>query len=129
VAKGGRLTDQQEAFCLAYVANGRRNATKCYMEVFGCDKDSAESGASRVLGYAKVQEYLAKLGEKTNSPKVLSITERKEILSEIAQNGRDGERIRAIDVLNQMDSVYVQKQEVKMDNVPIVIHDDVPLDD
>jgi phage terminase small subunit len=125
-----KLTPQQKEFLTAYVANGKRNATKAYMDVYGCSKDSADSGASRVLGYASSQAFLAKLGEeaKEKSSKIIDIARRMEILSDIAENGRDNEKIRAIDVLNQMDSVYVQKQEIT-GAMPVVIRDDVPKDD
>ena len=61
---------------------------------------------------------------KTSSPKILSIKERKEILSMIAQEGRACDITRAIDLLNRMENIYVQKQEIA-GAMPVVLADNV----
>lgn len=57
---------KQEEFCRKYVENGG-NGTQAYLEVYGCDEDSARTNASRLLTNDNVQEYINELQEEARN--------------------------------------------------------------
>lgn len=127
MAKDGELTARQKMFCIHRALNGG-NGTQAYKDAgYKPSNDgSAAAAASRLLKNVKVQEMADELESETSTPFVLSIKDRKELLSKIGadKNCSANERINAIDKLNKMDGVYVQKQEITT-AVPVVIHDNV----
>jgi phage terminase small subunit len=117
------LTPKQERFCLAYSATG--NATRAYQEAYGEeDEKAAGANGARLIGNDRVSQRIEELRKETASPKILSIKERKEILTRIAQEGKACDSTRAIDLLNKMDNLYVQKQEIA-GAIPVVLNDNV----
>lgn len=122
-----KLTKKQEAFCLAYAANGG-NASKAYRDVYNSKSDEgARAGGHENLTKPHIIERIRELDEKTTVRKILSIEERKEILSEMATDPDASRRDRqnAIEILNKMGQVYIQRQEVNVSAVPVVIKDDI----
>ena len=85
----------------------------------------ASKCANKLLNIAEIKEYIATMNEKTDKSTILSITERKELLTRIAlrQEGESpSDAIRASAELSKMDGAYEpQKQEV---NTRIVIGGD-----
>ncbi len=55
------LTPNQELFCRKYVELMPRNGTKAYLEVFGCDDESAKSGAATLLALPNVASRIKAL--------------------------------------------------------------------
>lgn len=128
--KGGacmanKLTPKQERFCLAYSANPE-SATQAYKDAGykGKNANVAAAGASEILKNPKVQERLDDIRDKAASPFIMDIRRRKERLSRMAEEGKDCDAARAIDLLNKMDNLYVQKQEIT-GAVPVVLADNV----
>ena len=118
-----KLTPKQEAFCLAYSSHG--NATRAYQEAYGEeDEKAAGANGARLIGNDRVSQRLEELRQQTASPKILSIIERKELLTKIAKEAKWCDATRAIDLLNKMDNLYVQKQEISTAR-PIVLIDNV----
>ena len=108
------MTDRQEKFCIEFVRCG--NATEAY-KAAGYDvktEKAAGVNASRLLGNASVQEKIASLREKLQDEKLMDAKERREVLTLIARNQCEEaqDRIRAIDTMNKMDGVYINKVEV-----------------
>lgn len=105
------MMDRQEKFCIEFVRCG--NATEAYKAAGYKVKNEKTAGvnASRLLGNASVQEKIAELREKAMDEKILDAKQRRILLSEIAKaKGQDA--VRALDVLNKMDGVYVTKTEL-----------------
>ena len=135
VQKGGvavdGLTIRQEAFCMAYAKSG--NATEAYKQAGYKVKTDKAAGvnAARLLGNARIKARLKEIGEQTNTSKVLSIQQRKELLTEFATDSdtAKADRLKAVDILNKMDAVYIQKQDVNMSGGVVILHDDVPAED
>lgn len=73
-----------------------------------------------------IAEYIKKLSEKARSKRILSASERQEILSDLARNTAEfaADRIRAIDTLNKMTGEYISRTELSGD-LGVVIVDDV----
>ena len=83
------------------------------------DENTAAAAVSRLLKTVKFKNILTelknKVKDKTADKKfILSVSERKEILSKIACDAeeRTQQRISAIDVLNKMDGEYLNKTEL-----------------
>ncbi|MBQ2558080.1 MAG: hypothetical protein II553_03620, partial [Lachnospiraceae bacterium] len=70
--------------------------------------------ASKLLRNAKVQQRVWELSQKVSRGKIMDAAERREILSEIISSKlcSAADRIRAIDTMNKMDGVYIQKTQL-----------------
>lgn len=80
--------------------------------------DVADQSASQLLRNPKVKEYINTMNEKADTSTILSIRERKELLTRIAlrQEGESpSDAIRASAELSKMDGAYEpEKQEVDL---------------
>lgn len=123
------MKERYEKFCEEYVRNGD-NATEAYKAAgYKADNQhSAESRASRLLKNAEVQNKIAELKKKVRSVSqqktILSVIERMEILSNIAQSEDTSpiEKIKAIDTANKMEGVYIVKNQITgADGGPVVL--------
>ena len=89
------------------------SATDAAMETYDippANRNMAGVIASQNLRKPAVQAVIAELQEKTTSAKVMSLLQRKERLSRLAlPDPEHPDPIRAIDTLNRMESVYVDK--------------------
>ena len=129
----GNLTNNQKLFCQEYVRLGM-NGTKAYMKVYKTKKEeTAMTNASRLLRNAKVQEYIKELQEKAEDKAIMSIEDRMKWLSGVVSgtiknishdsDGNKyeneaymGDKMKAIDILNKMDGVYVTKHKIGGDS-------------
>lgn len=108
------MTNKELKFAEEYAACG--NATQAALRA-GYSESTA-TNASRWLDpkstkkYKKeVAEYINQLGKEMQSKRILTVDERKEILSDIARSGQNADRIKAVDVLNKMSGEYITKVE------------------
>lgn len=118
-----RLTPKQEKFCLEYMKDG--NASRAYREAYNTSNMKPESihrKAKEVIDNGNVRARIDELQKEINKPTILNIQERKEILTKIAQSvsyDKDGnpsytDARGAIDILNKMDAVYIQKNQTEL---------------
>ena len=102
---------KQEIFCEEFVKSG--NAAEAY-KLAGYKVSSAKSAAnsaSRLLENVGICSRIAELREKAADAQILDAKQRRIILSDIAKaKGQDA--VRALDVLNKMDGLYINKVEV-----------------
>ncbi len=107
-----KLTDKQENFAIAYVSNGG-NATQAYKECYDVGSTATNNSiwvaAHKVLHNDKVSIRIDELRKQRFSKKILSIEERKIILSEL---GIEGDK-NAIDLLNKMEGIYIEKKQLE----------------
>lgn len=126
------MTDRQEKFCIEFSRCG--NATEAYKAAgYKPTSDAAaRAHAARLVANGSVQERIAELRGKAEDEKIMDAKERRIILSEIAKSGKPIVAIKAIDTLNKMDGVYIQKTQLSgsVDTGDIVIRfsDEVPGD-
>ena len=105
------LTEKQKAFCREYFSNGG-NATQAYL--FAYNSQNAEVAAnegSLLLKNKELQEYLATMN-KPLEKKAISERERKRALlwegiEECRKNHDHAAMARYMDILNKMDSEYI----------------------
>lgn len=102
------LSEQQREFCRLVVRG--LPGSEAYRTAYGCGEKSAESGASRLLRNAKVQEEIARLRSAADRRAVMDRQERMERLSKAVEDcqreGKYGDMVRNIAELNKMDGAY-----------------------
>lgn len=107
-----KLTPKQERFCEEYAACG--NATQAAIKAGYSQKTAYSIGQENL----KKPEIIAKIRElqaRDKKKRIMNIDERQAKLTEIAENSVDeNAAIRAIETLNKMDGLYVQKHEIQV---------------
>ena len=112
----------QEKFCIEFVRCG--NATQAYKNAgYKVRSDNtAAVCAAKLLRNTKIQSRIAELREELDSQKIMDATERRELLTQFARDKKTGktDRLRAMDLLNKMDGVYINKTQVSgVDGAPL----------
>lgn len=106
-----KLTAKQEAYAIEYMLNGKV-IIDAYRHAYDVDKERKDNAiyvdAYRVHTNPKVSLKIHQLEMAEYKGAILSITERKELLTKWAKEGSD----KAVDLLNKMEAVYVDKQEI-----------------
>ena len=115
------MNRKQEIFCEEFVKSG--NAAEAY-KAAGYKASSAKSAAnsaSRLLENVGICNRIAELREKAEDEKIMDAKERRIMLSEIAKSGKAIVAIKAIDTLNKMDGLYINKTQLSgADGGPLV---------
>ena len=124
------LTDKLTRFVEHYTGDCEGNGAKA-AEAVGCSSKSAKVMASRWLDRADVHDAIlarsALIVNHVNQRQpssIADVAERKEILSRIGREEKGPDRVRALDVLNKMDGVYIEKHEHAIVPLTRVIHED-----
>ena len=104
-----KLTEKQENFALEYVLNGG-NATAAYRKCYDVGEGTREAtvwnNAHVLLKHSEVSARVDEFRKEKFSLKVMSIEERKALLTEWATAGD----AKAIDMLNKMDGAYAPEK-------------------
>ena len=113
----------QENFCVEFVRCG--NATEAYKNAgYNARSDKvAAVCAAKLLRNTKVQSRIAELRREMDSHKIMDAAERRELLTQFARDEETGkaDRLKAMDLLNKMDGVYINKTQVSgADGAPLV---------
>ena len=124
------LTPKQEAFA-KHIVYDRMSYTDAYRSAYnaeGMSDKTINEKASRLKSHDKVRARIKELSAEIDSPKIMSVTQRAEKLSEYAEKADDPNvAMKAIDLLNKMTGEYVQKVVADVDttyNINIVLSDD-----
>ena len=112
----------QEKFCIEFVRCG--NATEAYKRAgYKARSDKvAGTAAARLLGNVGIQQRIVELRREMDSHKIMDAAERRELLTRFARDEDTGktDRLRAMDLLNKMDGVYINKTQISgVDGAPI----------
>ena len=113
----------QENFCIEFVRCG--NATEAYKNAGYKVRSDKVAGvcAAKLLGNARIQRRIDELRREMDSRKIMDAAERRELLTQFARDEETGktDRLRAVDLLNKMDGIYVTKTQVSgVDGAPLV---------
>ncbi len=118
------LTDKQEAFAVEIVMNGG-NATEAYEKAYDASKmqkNTIWARACELKRTSKVSVRIKELRMGNFSKSILSIEERKEVLSELGLLGSE----KAIDTLNKMDGVYDRQVDVNEKDTRDIVFNILP---
>ena len=113
------LTPKQEKFCQCVVSG--MSYKDSYMTAYNCNSDNTAYQESYVLLQRDdIKEYIATL-KKPIEQNVISEREKKRawLWNMINNATNDSDKIRAMDILNKMDSEYINIQRIEKDKTPI----------
>ena len=102
------LSERQKKFAEYYAQSG--NTVQSAIKA-GYSENYANANACKLLDNVRVAEYIRELAEKDQDKRIMTAKERRAVLSDIAREGNNKDRIRAIDTLNKMTGEYVTKIE------------------
>ncbi len=124
--RGGIMTERQRKFAECYAKSG--NTVQSALEA-GYSENYANARAHELLENVGVMALIKEISDKISSERILTATQRQEILSDIARSTAQlsADRIRAIDTLNRMTGEYTVKTELS-GGVGVTIIDDIPLE-
>lgn len=124
-----KLTAQQEKFAQAIALEDMSQAD-AYRSAYNTSRMTDETiwaRASELAKNSKVAVRIAELRQEAMTPKVMNAQQRREKLTELANDGDPNVAMKAIDLLNKMDGEYVQKVEAEVKNavnISIELSDD-----
>lgn len=103
------LTEKMKAFCREYFSNGG-NATQAYLSAYDSKSEvSAAQEGYRLLQNTEIQEYITSLNRPLEIKAQSEREKKRDILWSFIQdtNKSDNDRLKAMDLLNKMDSEYI----------------------
>ncbi len=116
--KENKLTPKQKSFADFYVETG--NATESYLKAYNCKKETADTNGARMLGNARIKEYIDNLiAEKDDD----QIAKQDEVLRYLTKVMRREEKEHAVVTLRKSNSWYDEngkKNTVDTEEVEIV---------
>ena len=115
------LNTRQMAFCRNYVQGA--SGSEAYRRA-GYSPRRADAGAAQILKNPNIQAEVDRLRNAAEDEAILTVIERKILLSNVARGTVPGDIIRAIHELNEMENVYEQAaNELPTGNgVSIIMH-------
>ena len=102
------LSERQKKFAEYYAQSG--NAERAAIQA-GYSEKYARGNAHKLVANSCIAEYIRELTERDQDKRIMTAKERRAVLSDIAREGNNQDRIRAIDTLNKMTGEYVTKIE------------------
>lgn len=106
------LSPKERAFVVAYLGDAAGNASKASILAGYAPKSAAVTG-SRLLRKANIAAHLAKTRADIECSAIADAAERREIVTALLRSGKENglTRLKAADVLNKMDGLYIQKHQ------------------
>lgn len=102
------MNERQKRFAEYYAQSG--NAERSAISA-GYSEKYARGNAHKLVANSGIAEYIRELTEKEQDKRIMTAKERRAVLSDIAREGNNQDRIRAIDTLNKMTGEYITKIE------------------
>ena len=118
--KVNRLTEKQKNFCREYV-NNNGNGIEAYLFAYDSNsKTAAAIESSKLLQKDNITEYIATLNKPLENKINNERQKKRQWLWDMIENPSvsESDRLRAMDILNKMDSEYInitRQEEVKTD--------------
>lgn len=112
------LTEKMKAFCREYVSNGG-NGTQAYLTAYNGNSETAASiESSKLLRRDDITDYLTALNKPMEN-RIQNEREKKrnilwEFINDVSKS--DSDRLKALDLLNKMDSEYININRNITDN-------------
>lgn len=108
------LNARQSKFVAALLLDPNRNGTKA-AELAGYPNPAVT--AHRLIRNSKIKAAIRAADKEATHALILSVEQRKEALSKIIESGEEHNKIKAIDVLNKMEPVYINRHEMHFDGM------------
>ena len=117
------LTPKQEKFCQCIVSG--MSGKDSYMTAYNCNSDRVAYNESNVLLKRdditeRIQELLRPVKNHAINTAISERDKKRKWLWHMIENAtNDSDRLRAMDILNKMDSEYINIQRIETDETPI----------
>ena len=108
-----KLTIKQDNFCLEYIKSG--NAAESYKQCYNTENMKPESiyrKATELMANGTITARIEELRSKVVSKAIITLEQRKELLSRFAWEEESDKAMKAIDLLNKMEAIYTIKQDI-----------------
>ena len=104
------MNERQKRFAEYYAQSG--NAEQAAIAA-GYSEKYARGNAYKLVAISGISKYIKELTEKAQEARIMSVSERRALLSDIARNENEKtqDRVKAIDTLNKMTGEYITKIE------------------
>ena len=114
------LTEKMKRFCREYFTNGG-NGTEAYLAAYDTNNRVTASRESHDLLKRKdINEYLRVLNIPQENKAISEREKKRAWLWNMIENAtNDSDRIRAMDILNKMDSEYINIQRIEKEETPV----------
>lgn len=112
------LTPKQEQFAKNIALEGM-NYSDAYRNSYSCKRMSEatiNNEAWKLMQNHEITMRIKELAAEADSPKIMSAKQRREKLTELANDEDPNVAMKAIDLLNKMDGEYIQKVEAEVKN-------------
>lgn len=106
------LTIKQEKFVLEYLKDG--NASRAYREAYDSENMKSETinrKSKELTDHPKISAKIAEFRNMNIEQTIISIEKRKELLTKFAFEEDASNAMKAVEILNKMDGVYITKNE------------------
>ena len=114
------LTDKQQRFCEEYLID--LNATQAAIRA-GYSENTAQQIGSENLSKLVIQQYISKYKESKSKELNITLNDMLEIELSIAKEGRDNDRLKAIDQISKKLGFYSADNEQKKSVTNISLKD------
>lgn len=108
------ITQKQENFCLEYIKCG--NASEAYRRSYNAENMKPETiwnNAYKLLESNDVATRVKELRDKAEAKAIITVEQRKELLSRWALEEETPNALKALDLLNKMENLYTQKVQAE----------------
>jgi len=116
------LTEKMKTFCREYFKNGG-NGTAAYMAVYNSNNlQVAANESSILLKRDDIKDYLRSINEPLEKQAISEREKKRDILWSFINdlNKSDNDRLKAMDLLNKMDSEYINTTRIESDNKTVI---------
>ena len=101
------LTEKMKLFAQEYYKNGG-NGTEAYLIAYNTEsRTTAQRESSLLLKRSDINEYLKALNLPNENKAITEREKKRAVLWDIINTGDNNDKCRAMDILNKMDSEYV----------------------
>ena len=114
------LTEKMKVFAREYYKNGG-NGTDAYLAAYNTDnRITASREAHELLKRLDILEYIKALNVPQENKAISEREKKRQFLWNMIENAtNDSDKLRAMDILNKMDSEYINIQRIEKDETPI----------
>lgn len=105
------LTEKQKRFADYYIESG--NATDAYQRAYGCKRQTADANGTRMLGNARVLQYIEKRNKQLDNNRIATMQEVKEFWSTVlrSDNVEMKDRLKASEYIAKTNAAFIDRQE------------------
>lgn len=105
------LTEKQKRFADYYIESG--NATDAYQRAYGCKRETADANGTRMLGNARVLQYIESRNQQLANKRIADMQEVKEFWSSVLRSSEVEmkDRLKASEFIAKTNAAFIDRHE------------------